>query len=165
MALGWFHSAGFHNELPFEGLSQGYRMDGNTCSILSKYTIPRIYTRTKVRQLFFMGTGLQCIAAGKPSPAQSASRGAVSSLQEKEGFRNDKGLRNLGISVKPTSWRSIMLRWAIIFFIVSIVAALFGFTGIAVAAAGIAKILFFIFLIIFIVFLIMGLMGRRPPPL
>jgi len=38
-----------------------------------------------------------------------------------------------------------MLKWALIFFIVAIVAALFGFTGIAAAAAGIAKILFFIF--------------------
>ena len=56
-----------------------------------------------------------------------------------------------------------MLRWAIIFFIVSIIAALFGFTGIAVASAGIAKILFFIFLVIFVALLIAGLLGRRPP--
>ena len=32
-----------------------------------------------------------------------------------------------------------MLRWALGFFIVALVAALLGFTGIAVAAAGIAK--------------------------
>jgi len=54
-----------------------------------------------------------------------------------------------------------MLRWALIFLIVSLVAALFGFTGIAVAAAGIAKILFFIFLVITLVFLILGLAAGR----
>ncbi len=36
-----------------------------------------------------------------------------------------------------------MLRWALIFLIIALVAALFGFTGIAAAAAGIAKFLFF----------------------
>jgi uncharacterized membrane protein YtjA (UPF0391 family) len=36
----------------------------------------------------------------------------------------------------------IMLRWARIFFVVALVAAVLGFTGIALAAAGIAKILF-----------------------
>ncbi len=55
-----------------------------------------------------------------------------------------------------------MLYWALVFFIVSIVAALFGFGGIAIAAAGIAKILFYVFLVLFLVFLISGLVGRRP---
>lgn len=50
-----------------------------------------------------------------------------------------------------------MLKWAVIFLIISIVAALFGFTGISHIAAGMAKILFAIFLILFIVFLILGL--------
>jgi len=53
-----------------------------------------------------------------------------------------------------------MLNWALIFFIVALVAALFGFTGIAVASAGIAKILFFLFLVLFLVSLIAG-MARR----
>ena len=55
-----------------------------------------------------------------------------------------------------------MLYWAVVFFIISIIAAVFGFTGIAVATAGIAKILFFIFLVLFILTLIFG-MRRRPP--
>ena len=55
-----------------------------------------------------------------------------------------------------------MLYWAVVFFIISIVAALFGFTGIASAAAGIAKILFFIFIVVFLALLIAGLV-RRPP--
>jgi uncharacterized membrane protein YtjA (UPF0391 family) len=53
-----------------------------------------------------------------------------------------------------------MLRWALIFFVIALVAALFGFSGIAVAAAGIAKILFFIFVVMFLVALIAGLMQR-----
>ena len=52
-----------------------------------------------------------------------------------------------------------MLRLALFFLVVSIVAALFGFTGIAVAAAGIARILFFIFLVVFLALLIAGLMA------
>ena len=51
-----------------------------------------------------------------------------------------------------------MLRLALFFLIVSIVAALFGFGGIAVAAAGIARILFFIFVVVFLALLIAGLM-------
>ncbi len=53
-----------------------------------------------------------------------------------------------------------MLRWAIAFFIIALVAAIFGFGGIAVAAAGIAKILFFIFLVLFLVALLGGLVRR-----
>ncbi|WP_020620222.1 DUF1328 domain-containing protein [Paenibacillus daejeonensis] len=49
-----------------------------------------------------------------------------------------------------------MLRWAAIFFIIAIVAAIFGFGGIVDAAAGVAKVLFFIFLILFVVSLITG---------
>lgn len=55
-----------------------------------------------------------------------------------------------------------MLRYAVIFFVVAIVAALFGFGGIAAGATEIAKILFFIFLILFIVSLVAGLIKRSP---
>ena len=54
-----------------------------------------------------------------------------------------------------------MLKWALFFFIISIIAALFGFTGIAAAAAGIAKILFFVFVVICVIFLVLGLMAGR----
>ncbi len=53
-----------------------------------------------------------------------------------------------------------MLSWALIFFVVAIIAAIFGFGGIASASAGIAQVLFFIFLVLFVVSLIMG-MARR----
>jgi len=51
----------------------------------------------------------------------------------------------------------IMLRWAVIFLVIALVAALFGFTGIASAAAGIAKFLFFLFLVICLVLFIAGM--------
>lgn len=55
-----------------------------------------------------------------------------------------------------------MLYWALIFFVVALVAAVFGFGGIASASAGIAQILFFIFLVLFVAGLIMHFMRRRP---
>lgn len=55
-----------------------------------------------------------------------------------------------------------MLRWALIFFIISIVAAVFGFGGISEATADIAQILFYIFLGVFVLMLVLGLVaGRR----
>lgn len=54
-----------------------------------------------------------------------------------------------------------MLRYAIAFFIVALIAALFGFTGIAAGAVEIAKVLFFIFVLLFLLSLVMGLMRRK----
>jgi uncharacterized membrane protein YtjA (UPF0391 family) len=53
-----------------------------------------------------------------------------------------------------------MLYWAAVFFVIALVAAIFGFGGIAAGAAEIEKILFFIFLIIFVVAAILGLTRR-----
>lgn len=49
-----------------------------------------------------------------------------------------------------------MLHYSIVFFVIAIVAALFGFTDIAGGAASIAKVLFFIFLVLFVLSLIFG---------
>ncbi|HEY3756497.1 MAG TPA: DUF1328 domain-containing protein [Opitutaceae bacterium] len=54
-----------------------------------------------------------------------------------------------------------MLRYAIIFLIIALIAAALGFGNIAGAASEIARILFFVFLVCFIVAL---LFGRRVPP-
>jgi len=56
-----------------------------------------------------------------------------------------------------------MLGWAVVFLIIALVAAVFGFGGIAAASAGIAKLLFFIFLVLFVISLIFGWRGRRVP--
>ena len=49
-----------------------------------------------------------------------------------------------------------MLNWALVFLVLGLIAALFGFTGIAGASIGIAKILFFVFLAVFVVMLLVG---------
>jgi uncharacterized membrane protein YtjA (UPF0391 family) len=51
-----------------------------------------------------------------------------------------------------------MIKWAIIFFVISVIAGFFGFTGVAGAARTVAKVLFFIALAIFLVVLIFGVM-------
>ena len=53
-----------------------------------------------------------------------------------------------------------MLYYAIVFFVIALVAALLGFGGVAVAFASIAKILFVVFLVLFLASLIMHV-GRR----
>ena len=55
-----------------------------------------------------------------------------------------------------------MLRWALIFAVIALVAGVLGFGGIAGASMEIAKTLFYIFLVIFLVLLLAGLfVGRR----
>lgn len=49
-----------------------------------------------------------------------------------------------------------MLYWAVVFFVIALVAAVFGFGGIAASAVGIAKILFFVFLVLAIVSFVFG---------
>src|SRR5690348_10910592 len=49
-----------------------------------------------------------------------------------------------------------MLKLALFFLVIAIIAAIFGFTGIASAAVGIAKVLFFIFIVIFVVLLVLA---------
>lgn len=54
-----------------------------------------------------------------------------------------------------------MFGWAITFLVIALIAALFGFTGIAGVATNIAWILFVVGLILAVVFLVAG--RRRPP--
>jgi uncharacterized membrane protein YtjA (UPF0391 family) len=56
-----------------------------------------------------------------------------------------------------------MLRWALIFLVVALIAALLGFTSIVGPAMAIAKLLFYIFVVLFLVSLVMHLVrGERP---
>ncbi len=65
-----------------------------------------------------------------------------------------------GIEVGIFAKGTIMLHYAIVFFVIALIAALFGFGGIAAGAAEIAKVLFFIFLVLFVVSLVVGLFRR-----
>ncbi|XZE33159.1 DUF1328 domain-containing protein [Pirellulaceae bacterium SH501] len=56
-----------------------------------------------------------------------------------------------------------MLSWALSFLVLALIAAAFGFGGIAASAAGIAKILFFVFIVLFALSLIANLTNGRSP--
>lgn len=56
---------------------------------------------------------------------------------------------------------SSLLKWALIMLLVSVVAALFGFTDLSAASADVARVLFYIFLVIFLVLLLLGLFALR----
>jgi uncharacterized membrane protein YtjA (UPF0391 family) len=55
-----------------------------------------------------------------------------------------------------------MLNWALTFLLIALIAAVFGFTGIAANATWIAKVLFVVFLVLFLVSALTGV--RRPGP-
>ncbi|HZE96613.1 MAG TPA: DUF1328 family protein [Planctomycetota bacterium] len=58
-----------------------------------------------------------------------------------------------------------MLRWALAFFVIAIIAAVFGFSGIAAGATEIARVCFFFFLVVFAVSLVWSLTtGRKVAP-
>ena len=52
-----------------------------------------------------------------------------------------------------------LLQWALIAFVVAIVAGLFGFTGVAQGAASIGRVLFSLFLVVAVIFLVLALLG------
>ena len=54
-----------------------------------------------------------------------------------------------------------MLYWALVFFVVALIAGALGFGGIASTSAGIAQVLFVIFLILLVASLVMHLVGGR----
>jgi uncharacterized membrane protein YtjA (UPF0391 family) len=54
-----------------------------------------------------------------------------------------------------------LLKWALIMLVVSIIAAVFGFSDLAAASADVARILFYIFVAIFVVLLVAGLSIAR----
>ena len=53
-----------------------------------------------------------------------------------------------------------MLRYAAVFFVVALLAAVLGSLGMAVAAVSIARLLFYVFLVLFLVSLVGGLVRR-----
>jgi uncharacterized membrane protein YtjA (UPF0391 family) len=54
-----------------------------------------------------------------------------------------------------------MLHYAVVFFVIALIAALFGFGGIAAGAVGIAKILFFVFIVLAVASFLFGSMRGR----
>ncbi len=56
---------------------------------------------------------------------------------------------------------TVMLYYALAFFLVALIAAVFGFTGIAAGAAGIAQILFVVFIVLAIGSFVMSMVRKR----
>ena len=57
-----------------------------------------------------------------------------------------------------------MLRWAIVFLVIALIAALFGFGIIADYSFLAAKILFFVFIVLAVLSFLGGVMRRGAPP-
>lgn len=53
-----------------------------------------------------------------------------------------------------------MLHYAVVFLVIALIAAVFGFGGIAASAVGIAKILFVVFLVLAIASFLFGLIKK-----
>lgn len=53
-----------------------------------------------------------------------------------------------------------LLGWAVVFLIIAIIAAIFGFGLVMSTSIAIAKVLFFLFIVVFIILLIVGLVRR-----
>jgi uncharacterized membrane protein YtjA (UPF0391 family) len=55
----------------------------------------------------------------------------------------------------------VMIKWAVLLFLISLVAGWFGFTGVASGARYLAKVLFFIGVVLFLIVLVFGvLLGK-----
>jgi uncharacterized membrane protein YtjA (UPF0391 family) len=89
----------------------------------------------------------------------SDARARANFLTLKQGGNPQRGCVKARLNQTFNPGRIIMLKLAIIFAVVSLIAGLFGFSGIAAGAAGIAKVLFFICITIFVVLLALALFG------
>ena len=54
-----------------------------------------------------------------------------------------------------------MLHYAIVFFVIALIAALFGFGGIAASAVGIGKILFIVFAVLAVASFLFGILRKN----
>jgi uncharacterized membrane protein YtjA (UPF0391 family) len=87
-------------------------------------------------------------------PPSAASREPVPSTEVRSG---DFERRSTAVARAGGERAMTILKWALIFFLISVVAGILGFTGVSVASADIARVLFYIFVVIFLVLLILGL--------
>src|SRR4029079_12192081 len=97
-------------------------------------------------------------------PSQVASRMAFSSSPPPvapawhvfRNIRTDESRIRGGLSDIHEFRRNAMLQWALTFLVLALLAAVFGFGGIAASFAMIGKVLFFVFLVLFLVSLLTG---------
>ena len=92
-------------------------------------------------------------AASQPSVPGERREKSVSCM-ERPNWREVRPATRQGVEAEEPM---TLLKWALVFFLVSIVAGILGFTGVSAASADIARLLFYIFVVIFLVLLILGL--------
>src|SRR4051794_40480454 len=80
----------------------------------------------------------------------------LSAVARRTADQGTKFAADLSYAGKGRSAMTI-LKWALIMLVVSLVAALFGFTDLAAASADVARVLFYVFVVIFLVLLVLGL--------
>jgi uncharacterized membrane protein YtjA (UPF0391 family) len=68
------------------------------------------------------------------------------------------------MSVEQNGKVNVMLTWAVVFLVLAIAAAVFGFGGLAGTLAGVAQILFYVFLALLIITLVFRAVRGRSPP-
>jgi uncharacterized membrane protein YtjA (UPF0391 family) len=66
-------------------------------------------------------------------------------------------LARSGPSIAPRQQEHAMLHYALVFFVIALIAAVLGFGGLAASAAGIAKVLFIVFIVLAIASFLFGL--------
>jgi uncharacterized membrane protein YtjA (UPF0391 family) len=93
------------------------------------------------------------IEGGKPTPFGVA----------RKPLRAQRSLFPLPPTFRPfrQPLEFIMLKWALIFLVISLVAGFFGFSGVSAATAKIAKILFVIAIVIFLLFVVLAIMAGQ----
>ncbi len=69
-------------------------------------------------------------------------------------------MMNLMLAAAPLLGQAVLVWWALIFFVIAVIAYLFGARGVAGMSAGIGRTLLFVFLVLAIIFAIIGLIDR-----
>ncbi len=97
---------------------------------------------------------------GRPhSPFPTGTSGAAASSHNPSG--TVQRVQRYRSANRITLEEQVLLYWSLLFLIVALVAAVFGFGGIASTAAGIAQVLFVVALVLFIVSLFAGARRRN----
>jgi uncharacterized membrane protein YtjA (UPF0391 family) len=87
---------------------------------------------------------------------------AIRFSSRRESCRTGSAAGDYLLGRGPSEGAQPMLRWAAIFLVIALIAALFGFTDIASASASIAQVLFAIFLVLFLGAVLFGaFLARR----
>jgi uncharacterized membrane protein YtjA (UPF0391 family) len=99
----------------------------------------------------------QRILTRKPAQPGSSRNRAEAKMRLRSGSRVAQPMLRFQVLHTHSSAEAVMLKWALIFAVVSIIAGVLGFTGVAAGAASIAQVLFFVFLLLCALFLVLGL--------